>query len=201
MGKRRASWSATTTASTPASPRWARAWGPRRGDGGGARPAAERGGHAITMNYPCAPCRCTRRRAVRIRGGGTPADAVKLGCGSSAGAAGPAHSGINQGPTWRSTSSIPARCRRQPRDILGVPSIAVSLTSHHSTEFGDAAAVARALAAMVLERGLRPHAAQRERPGGAGGRAARRARHAPGKSNWTTPSTCAATRRTGSISG
>jgi len=116
-------------------------------------------GHAITMNYPLRAVPVHRDGALfGYAVEGTPADAVKLGVRKLL----PAPpdlliSGINQGSNvainiiYSGTVSAATE-----GTILGVPSIAVSLTSHHSTEFGDAAAVARALAAMVLERGLPP---------------------------------------------
>jgi 5'-nucleotidase len=116
-------------------------------------------GHAITMNYPL--------RAVPVhRDGaffgtavdGTPADAVKLAVRKLM----PRPpdlliSGINQGSNvainiiYSGTVSAATE-----GTILGIPSIAVSLASHQSTEFGEAARVARKLAVMVLERGLPP---------------------------------------------
>jgi 5'-nucleotidase len=114
-------------------------------------------GHAITMNFPL--------RVVPFRKGdelfgyavmGTPADAVKLGVGFLLKR--PPDlvlSGINHGSnTAISVIYSGTVSAATEGTILGIPSIAVSLTTHGPADFGYAAKFAGRLTRMVARRGL-----------------------------------------------
>jgi 5'-nucleotidase len=115
-------------------------------------------GHAITMNYPL--------RAVPFQkdGGffgyaveGTPADAVKLGVRFLVRDRKPdlLISGINHGSNTAINISYSGTVSAATEGtILGIPSIAVSLTTYGEADFSFAARLARKLALMVSERGL-----------------------------------------------
>ena len=66
-------------------------------------------------------------------------------------------SGVNQGANYGSlifySGTVAAAAEGA---LLGIPSVAVSLTSHDSHDFSAAAAFARNLARMIAERGLEP---------------------------------------------
>ena len=114
-------------------------------------------GHAITMNYPL--------RAVPFRKGGelfgyavsgTPADAVKLGVRFLLKR--PPDlllSGINHGSnTAISVIYSGTVSAATEGTILGIPSIAISLTTHGEADFSYAAGLGGRLARLVAARGL-----------------------------------------------
>jgi len=115
-------------------------------------------GHAITMNYPL--------RAVPFQKNGeffgyavegTPADAVKLGVRFLVRDRKPdlLISGINHGSNTAINIIYSGTVSAATEGtILGIPSIAVSLTTYAEAEFSFAAKIARRLALMVVERGL-----------------------------------------------
>ncbi|MGA9115498.1 MAG: 5'/3'-nucleotidase SurE [Bacteroidota bacterium] len=116
-------------------------------------------GHAITMNYPL--------RAVPVRRGeelfgyavsGTPADAVKLGVRFLLRR--PPDllmSGINHGSnTAISVIYSGTVSAATEGTILGIPSIAISLTTHGEADFSYAARFGGRVARLVLRRGLPP---------------------------------------------
>jgi 5'-nucleotidase len=114
-------------------------------------------GHAITMNYPL--------RAVPFRKNneffgyaveGTPADAVKLGVRFLLKT--PPDliiSGVNHGSNTAISIIYSGTVSAATEGtILGIPSIAVSLTTHQEADFSYAARFAARLAKVVAERGL-----------------------------------------------
>lgn len=114
-------------------------------------------GHAITMNYPL--------RAVPFRKGddffgyavdGTPADAVKLGVRFLLKT--PPDlliSGVNHGSNTAISIIYSGTVSAATEGtILGIPSIAISLTTHGEADFSYAAKFAARLALVVVERGL-----------------------------------------------
>ena len=115
-------------------------------------------GHAITMNYPL--------RVVPFQKDGdffgyavegTPADAVKLGVRFLVRGRKPdlLISGINHGSNTAINIIYSGTVSAATEGtILGIPSIAVSLTTYAEADFSFAAKVARRLALMVVERGL-----------------------------------------------
>jgi 5'-nucleotidase len=114
-------------------------------------------GHAITMNYPL--------RAVPFRRGdrlfgyaveGTPADAVKLGVRFLMKKRPDLLlSGINHGSNTAINIIYSGTVSAATEGtILGIPSIAVSLTTYEEADFTYAAKVAARLALVVAERGL-----------------------------------------------
>jgi len=115
-------------------------------------------GHAITMNYPL--------RAVPFSKDGeffgyavegTPADAVKLGVRFLVRDRKPdlLISGINHGSNTAINIIYSGTVSAATEGtILGIPSIAVSLTTYGEADFSFAAKIARRLALMVAARGL-----------------------------------------------
>ena len=114
-------------------------------------------GHAITMNYPL--------RAVPFRKNselfgyaveGTPADAVKLGVGFlMKEKPDMVLSGINHGSNTAINIIYSGTVSAATEGtILGIPSIAVSLTTYQEADFSYAAKFAARLALLVAERGL-----------------------------------------------
>jgi 5'-nucleotidase len=114
-------------------------------------------GHAITMQYPLRVASVNKNGeffgyAVK----GTPADAVKLGvkCLVSE----PIDllvSGINHGSNTAINIIYSGTVSAATEGtILGIPSIAMSLTTYEEHDFGVAARFAKRLALMVMERGL-----------------------------------------------
>lgn len=114
-------------------------------------------GHAITMNYPL--------RVVPFRKGndlfgyaveGTPADAVKLGVRSLLKS--PPDmviSGVNHGSNTAINIIYSGTVSAATEGtILGIPSIAVSLTTYGEADFSYAAKFAARLALLVAEQGL-----------------------------------------------
>ena len=122
-------------------------------------PDAERSavGHAITTLTPLRAKEFRLgREVIGYAVNGTPADSVKLGVGTLLDR--PPDlvvSGINLGPNtatniiYSGTVSAATEAR-----ILGIPSIAVSLGAFRDPDWTVAAAVARDIARMVLEKGL-----------------------------------------------
>jgi 5'-nucleotidase len=116
-------------------------------------------GHAITMNYPL-------RSAQFVKNGsffgyavdGTPADAVKLGVRSILKVKPDLLiSGINHGSNTAINVIYSGTVSAATEGtILGVPSIAVSLTTYDVPDFRYAAKFARKLALLVLKYGLPP---------------------------------------------
>ena len=116
-------------------------------------------GHAITMNYPL------RAIPVQKHGeffgyavDGTPADAVKLGVKCLvAGTVDLLISGINHGANTAINIIYSGTVSAATEGtILGIPSIAVSVTTHGEVDFGPAARFAARLAVLVHEKGLPP---------------------------------------------
>ena len=114
-------------------------------------------GHAITMNYPL--------RAVPVRKNGeffgyavdgTPADAVKLGVRFLLKEKPDLlMSGINHGSNTAINILYSGTVSAATEGtILGIPSIAVSLTTHDQADFSYAAKFAARLAGRVVEEGL-----------------------------------------------
>jgi 5'-nucleotidase len=115
-------------------------------------------GHAITMNYPL--------RAVPFRKNnelfgyavdGTPADAVKLGVRFLMKETPPdlVISGINHGSNTAVNIMYSGTVSAATEGtILGIPSIAVSLTTYDEPDFSYAAAFSARLAQFIAERGL-----------------------------------------------
>lgn len=114
-------------------------------------------GHAITMNYPL--------RAVPFRKNdeffgyaveGTPADAVKLGVKFLLKERPDlVISGINHGSNTAISILYSGTVSAATEGtILGIPSIAVSLTTHQEADFSYAAKLAARLAVLVLQKGL-----------------------------------------------
>lgn len=114
-------------------------------------------GHAITMNYPL--------RAVPFRKGeelfgyavsGTPADAVKLGVRFLLKR--PPDllmSGINHGSNTAISVIYSGTVSAATEGmILGIPSVAISLTTHGEADFSYAAKFGGRIAKLVLRRGL-----------------------------------------------
>jgi len=114
-------------------------------------------GHAITVNYPLRVLPFRKNNeffgyAVE----GTPADAVKLGVRSlMKSKPDMVISGINHGSNTAINIIYSGTVSAATEGtILGIPSIAVSLTSYQEADFSYAAKFAARLAAMVAERGL-----------------------------------------------
>jgi 5'-nucleotidase len=114
-------------------------------------------GHAITMNYPL--------RAIPFRKNGeffgyavdgTPADAVKLGVRCLLKEKPDLlMSGINHGSNTAINILYSGTVSAATEGtVLGIPSIAVSLTTHDQADFSYAAKFAARLAARVVEEGL-----------------------------------------------
>ena len=116
-------------------------------------------GHAITMNYPLRVVRVQKDGAFfGYAVDGTPADAVKLGVRSIL----QRHpdlliSGINHGAnTAISVIYSGTVSAATEGTILGIPSIAVSLTTYDVPDFRYAARFAARIARVVLAKGLPP---------------------------------------------
>jgi 5'-nucleotidase len=114
-------------------------------------------GHAITMQYPLRVVPFSKNGgffgyAVK----GTPADAVKLGVKCLVREKPDLLiSGINQGSNTAINIIYSGTVSAATEGtILGIPSIAVSLTTHDEYDFGVAARFAARLARLVHERGL-----------------------------------------------
>jgi 5'-nucleotidase len=116
-------------------------------------------GHAITMNYPL--------RAIPVQKDGeffgyavdgTPADAVKLGVKCLVtGKVDLLISGINHGANTAINIIYSGTVSAATEGtILGIPSIAVSVTTHGEADFGPAARFAARLAVLVHAKGLPP---------------------------------------------
>jgi len=114
-------------------------------------------GHAITMNYPL---RVTKFEKNGLFFGhaveGTPADAVKLGVRSLLKRKPDLLiSGINHGSNTAISIIYSGTVSAATEGtILGIPSIAVSLTTYEFPDFRYAAKFAKKLALLVLEKGL-----------------------------------------------
>ncbi len=114
-------------------------------------------GHAITMNYPLRAVHYYKNRkffghAVE----GTPADCVKLAVHSLLRQKPDILiSGVNHGSNTAINIIYSGTVSAATEGtILGIPSIAVSLTTYAKADFRFAATVARKLAMMVLAKGL-----------------------------------------------
>lgn len=114
-------------------------------------------GHAITMQYPLRVVPFSKNGelfgyAVK----GTPADAVKLGVKCLVRERPDLLiSGINQGSNTAINIIYSGTVSAATEGtILGIPSIAVSLTTHDESDFGVAARFAARLAKLVHEKGL-----------------------------------------------
>ncbi|HCV43306.1 MAG TPA: 5'/3'-nucleotidase SurE, partial [Bacteroidetes bacterium] len=114
-------------------------------------------GHAITMNYPL--------RAVPFHKNGeffgyavegTPADAIKLGVRSlMKRKPDMVISGINHGSNTAINIIYSGTVSAATEGtVLGIPSIAISLTTYGEADFSYAAKFARKLAVLVAEKGL-----------------------------------------------
>jgi len=115
-------------------------------------------GHAITMNFPLRVKKFSRNgRFFGYAVEGTPADAVKLAVKSSLLKRKPdlIVSGINHGSnTAISVIYSGTVSAATEGTILGIPSIAVSLTTFGPADFSYAAKFSRKLASLVLRNGL-----------------------------------------------
>lgn len=116
-------------------------------------------GHAITMNFPL------RVREYEKNGSlfgyavaGTPADAVKLGVRALLKRKPDVLiSGINHGSNTAISIIYSGTVSAATEGtILGIPSLAVSLTTYRKADFRFAAKIARKLTRFVLQRGLPP---------------------------------------------
>ncbi|MEX1139445.1 MAG: 5'/3'-nucleotidase SurE [Bacteroidota bacterium] len=115
-------------------------------------------GHAITMNFPLRVKKFSRNgRFFGYAVEGTPADAVKLAVKSSLLKRRPdlIVSGINHGSnTAISVIYSGTVSAATEGTILGIPSIAVSLTTFGPADFSYSARFSRKLASLVLRNGL-----------------------------------------------
>lgn len=114
-------------------------------------------GHAITMNYPLRATKyIVNGKFLGYAVEGTPADCVKLAVGTLIKS--PIDilvSGINHGAnTAISVIYSGTVSAATEGTILGIPSIAVSLTSYDKTDFRFAAKFARKLTDFILKKGL-----------------------------------------------
>ncbi len=114
-------------------------------------------GHAITMNYPLRVTKFQKdRKFFGYAVEGTPADCVKLAIATLL----PRKpdllvSGVNHGSNTAINVIYSGTVSAATEGtILGIPSIAVSLTTHGTADFREAAKFARKLAAYVLKKGL-----------------------------------------------
>ncbi len=114
-------------------------------------------GHAITMNYPLRVSKYNKNgKFFGYAVEGTPADCVKLAVRSLL----PSPpdllvSGINHGSNTAINIIYSGTVSAATEGtVLGIPSIAMSLTSYKSQEFHYAARFARKLSALVLKNGL-----------------------------------------------
>ena len=114
-------------------------------------------GHAITMNYPLRAVPFQKNGVLfGFAVDGTPADAVKLGIKFLVERRPDlVISGINHGANTAInilySGTVSAATEGM---ILGIPSIAISVTTHGEVDFGPAARFAARLALVVVERGL-----------------------------------------------
>lgn len=116
-------------------------------------------GHAITMNYPLRVTKFEKNGSFfGYAVEGTPADAVKLGvCSLLKRKPDLLISGINHGSNTAISIIYSGTVSAATEGtILGIPSIAISLTTYDLPDFSYAAKFARELALLVLERGLPP---------------------------------------------
>jgi 5'-nucleotidase len=116
-------------------------------------------GHAITMNYPLRSTKFYKRgKFFGYAIEGTPADCVKLAVRSLL----PSPpdivvSGVNHGSNTAINVIYSGTVSAATEGtILGIPSLAVSLTTYGKADFRPAAGFARKLATLVLQNGL-PH--------------------------------------------
>lgn len=114
-------------------------------------------GHAITMNYPLRAHKFYKNgKYFGYAIDGTPADAVKLAVSSLLKEKPDLIvSGINHGANTAISIIYSGTVSAATEGtILGIPSIAVSLTTYGKPDFKYAAKVARKVASMVLKKGL-----------------------------------------------
>jgi 5'-nucleotidase len=115
-------------------------------------------GHAITMNYPIRAIPFFKEGELfGYAVEGTPADAVKLGVRFLLKDGRPdlVVSGINHGSNTAINIIYSGTVSAATEGtILGIPSMAVSLTTYGEADFGYAARVAARLAQMVAQKGL-----------------------------------------------
>ena len=114
-------------------------------------------GHAITMNYPLRVTKFTKNRkffGYAIEG--TPADSVKLAVRTLLDEKPDLLvSGINHGSNTAINVIYSGTVSAATEGtVLGIPSIAVSLTTFNEPDFRFAAIFARKLAAFILKKGL-----------------------------------------------
>jgi 5'-nucleotidase len=114
-------------------------------------------GHAITMNYPLRVTRFLKdRKFFGYAVEGTPADCVKLAIASLV----PRKpdilvSGVNHGSNTAINVIYSGTVSAATEGtVLGIPSIAVSLTTHGAADFRESARFARTIASVVLKKGL-----------------------------------------------
>jgi 5'-nucleotidase len=114
-------------------------------------------GHAITMNYPLRAVPFHKNGCFfGIAVDGTPADAVKLGVKCLVKEKiDLLISGINHGANTAVNIIYSGTVSAATEGtVLGIPSIAVSVTTHGEVDFGPAARFAARLAVLVHEKGL-----------------------------------------------
>ncbi len=114
-------------------------------------------GHAITMNYPLRVSRYSKGGSwFGYAVEGTPADCVKLAVKNLVeGTPDLLVSGINLGSNTAINIIYSGTVSAATEGtILGIPSIAISLTSHEKRDFRYAAKFAKRIAALVLRKGL-----------------------------------------------
>jgi 5'-nucleotidase len=114
-------------------------------------------GHAITINYPLRVTRFHKdRKFFGYAVEGTPADCVKLAIASLV----PRRpdllvSGVNHGSNTAINVIYSGTVSAATEGtVLGIPSIAVSLTTHGPADFREAARFARTIGGVVLKKGL-----------------------------------------------
>jgi len=114
-------------------------------------------GHAITMNYPLRVAKSMKNGSLfGYAVEGTPADCVKLAVKNLMREKPDLLvSGINSGSNTAINIIYSGTVSAATEGtILGIPSIAVSLTSHEKRDFRYAAKFAKKIAALVLKKGL-----------------------------------------------
>lgn len=113
-------------------------------------------GHAITMNYPLRMKEFHKgKKFFGYAVQGTPADCVKLAIRALNLKPDLVVSGINHGSNTAISIIYSGTVSAATEGtILGIPSIAVSLTTYAKADFGYAAQFARKLAKLVLVKGL-----------------------------------------------
>ncbi len=114
-------------------------------------------GHAITMNYPLRVSKFTKNgKFFGYAVEGTPADCVKLAISSLL----PQKpdivvSGVNHGSNTAINIIYSGTVSAATEGtVLGIPSIAVSLTTYGNPDFREAAKFSRKLASFILKKGL-----------------------------------------------